>query len=770
MKFSLAWLCDHLAIDWHLFAIPELLEKLGKTTAEIEGFHTHSCAWDSFFIGEVRSATPQSVELFIAERNQLCTLPARPDAQIGHLFLVHRSNTAHQWALLADLGAEREGFVPALQVPATQLADGSWRAEQESEDVIIEIDNKSLTNRPDLWGHRGMAREIAALYNRKLVPEEQLCAPFPVHHFDTASPEINIESGSACTRFAGLTLSVERACPSVLWMSHRLARVDARAISALVDATNYTMYDFGHPMHAYDKDKITFPIIARQAKAGEALTLLDGEKIVLTSADCVIADAHMPLGLAGVMGGESSALTPKTRTLFIEAAHFAPAAIRLTAARFKKRTDSSARFEKGLDPNYTATVIQRFCSLLDELGVPYTTNSIIDSVGKLAPATIINVLHRFITDRLGAAIPPSHLAEILERLGFGIQMQETSRGLSYQLTVPSWRSFRDVRIPEDIVEEVGRFYGYDNIPPALPTRTMKPFSTQNIERRRYIRRHLAYACGMHEVATYPLFQEQWITTLNMPTKDCVTLLNPLSSQASQLVTTLIPNILECARDNAHQNDALRFFELGSIWHKTENNVDEKRVCSGIFAVRNAHIDFYQTKEYLQELFEMLDLVVTWHKEPALTPPWAEANECAVLRLENASIGVCARVKEEWAQKADVRDAYAFEIFEAPLLQKSATHHFEPLSKYQAVTLDVSVFAPRSFTVAKLEETIAPIDVRIRDIALVDIFEKAEWGDRRSVTLRYVIQDDEKTLSKTDIEEIQQAVHAALTTQGAEVRS
>ncbi|MBN2267471.1 MAG: phenylalanine--tRNA ligase subunit beta [Candidatus Babeliaceae bacterium] len=772
MKLSLTWIFDHLSGDRNNVDTADLVDQLRKTTAEIDGVRHISWQWDQFFIGEVHSVSTQKTTIYLPEEDIVCQLLLRPELAIGNQVLLKREKNNFRWATLEDLGASREGFLPSLYSPATQIADGSWRKELNNHDVILEIDNKSLTNRPDLWGHRGFAREIAAIYRRKLVPEEQLCVSFPVRHFEWESPEIIIEKNSACSRFAGLNLTIERFCSSVLWMAHRLACIDARPINALVDATNYTMYDLGHPMHAYDKNRLAEgPITARQARDGETLTLLDDEKITLTSADCVITDTYHPVALAGIMGGASSAISEATKNVFIEAAHFAPATIRQTAARYKNRTESSARFEKGMDPNLTATVIQRFGAILDELNVPYTTKGIIDSVGALAPTVHLEVLHRFIIDRLGASVTPTHLVELLERLGFGVQMIETSDGLAYRITVPSWRSFRDIRIPEDIVEEVGRFYGFELIPLALPTRMMQPFSLGKMEQRRLIRRFLAYTCGMHEVATYPLFDETWIAKLKLSTEQSVSLLNPLSSQASHLVTTLIPALLKCVEINAHDFDELRFFELASNWQLTEDKkgIDEKRVCAGIFASRASSLDFYQVKEYLQKLFDALDLMVSWRKGPQ--PMWADESEYAVLFSGETYFGTVGRIKKTWEVAADVKCAYAFELLETPLITAPRRdHYFEQLGKFQAVNLDISMLAPYSVTVAELEEAIALTDIRIRDITLIDLFEKPEWGNKRSVTLRYVVRDDEKTLTKEDIENIQNEVAIAVKKHHAEVRT
>lgn len=770
MKLSLAWMFDHIKSDWRQADLDAIVQQIGQTTAEIDGVVPCSWDWEQFFLGEVSHVLPDEIECMLTDRNKKIRLPFRGDAQVGSLLLIKREDSEHVWASLHDLGAAREGLVPVVSCPA-ELRAGGWRNTLESRDLILEIDNKSLTNRPDLWGHRGFAREVAALLGAELKSEEQLCAQIPVRYHERKNTIISLQPGSRCTRFALLPVSVNEGTPPPLWLVHRLARLDARSGNVLVDATNYVMFDLGHPLHAYDAQRLSLPFSARLAREGEKLRLLDGSEVTLNGSECVIADENGPVALGGIMGGETTAVSANTRELYVEAAHFDPVAIRRAAVTLKKRTESSARFEKGLDPNYNTTVLQRYAELLNRCDVPCKIAESITSVGPLAKPLSITIAHSFLVERLGASIAPSEVIAMLTRLGFGVQSVEDNDGLAYQLAVPSWRSYRDVRIPEDVVEEVGRLYGYGNIMPVLPQRMMQPFAINPVFRLRTLKSYCAYTLEMHETATYPLFHEPWLAELGylVDEKTSVTVLNPLSTQDYRLVSTLIPNLLFAASNNRTQNDVLRFFECARIW-TLNAEAQETKVCSGVLIDQRGNIDFYRVKEQLEVLFRLLNLLVEWKKEPGKEPEWADENEAAALYLGEHQLGWCAQIAPQYLKHACAGTGYAFELRTDLLISgECRTYRYEPTSKFQAVALDVSMFTPFALTVADLEAAIVQIDARVRDVTLIDRFEKAEWPDRRSLTMRYVLQDDEKTLTREEIDAIQHEVAKRMERLGAVVR-
>ena len=292
------------------------------------------------------------------------------------------------WANQTDFGAEKDALIPAVQVPDAELK-GGWRNSFEPNDVVLEVDNKSITHRPDMWGHRGFAREIAAFLKLPFKPKDKFLANLPVTNFDkiskpTATSPIIIENQvtATCSRFTSLYFSSIQNQPCNLLVVSRLLKIGSRPISGLVDLTNYVMNDWTQPVHAYDAKKIGGDkFIIRMAKEGEKLLLLDGNEITLTSQDMVTATPQRALTLGGIKGGMDSGLDGTTTAMFFEAGNWDPGFVRRTAQRRKTRTDASARYEKTLDPNQTIEGIQRFVKLLEEFGVANTHAQEIVSIG-----------------------------------------------------------------------------------------------------------------------------------------------------------------------------------------------------------------------------------------------------------------------------------------------------------------------------------------------------------------------------------------------------
>lgn len=788
MKLSLAWIFDHIASlsssspgttfagkprRWDDYKINELLPLLTGISAEIDHVHEIDITWDSFSLVKVIAVAANELTTESSEWRKKILLPPRTDARHGGYFLVKKDGTTIRWATLADVGADKEGLMPELWC-AEHDAAGAWKAECEARDYILEVDNNSITNRSDLWGHRGFAREMAVALGLDLVPEEHIIHSLPVQHYTSASngaAYVITLATPTCTRYAGLELVNVAATPSLPWMAIRLARVDTRARNVLIDFTNYVMFDLGQPMHAFDAAQLHgATIVVRQARAGEKLALLDDTTIELSERDCVIADDQRACALAGIIGGLASSVGSATNRVLLEAAHFEPMEIRKSAARHKKRTESSLRFEKGIDPNSNTAALLRYVKLLDDAQVPYTLSGPVISVGPLAPEKTIVIEHRFIVDRLGASILPDRIEEILRRLGFGVTISEGQRGGIYTLTVPSWRAAKDIAIKEDIVEEVGRCFGYNNIHPVLPTRVMAPQDHSHVYFMRAVKQHCAFALNMREVANYSLYDEHLLQRLGLNVEHAPRLKNPVSEHLVRLVTSLVPNLLKNISMNCANEAHLRFFEWAKVWKMTpEDAVDERDVCAGIIYDRDGKVEFYASKALVQSLFASLGLLVEWRRASRVDT-WMNPFQTAELVCQGVVIGYAGMVRDECMMKIERGTAFVFELSVTRIfdLGRLESHFVEP-SKYQSVDLDISMLVPYEVTVADLEQALAHVDVRVKDIAIVDVFEKDEWRGQRSVTMRCRLQDDEKTMTKEEIEQLQKAFHAAVVRLGVTVR-
>ncbi len=779
MKFLLSWLVDHIAVDIKDIAISELVKKLSATTAEIDGAVHLKTDVSSLFAARVIDATAEVLLDCPELKKKISLEPRKEKLEPGAIVLLKKEGDRFHRASLADFGSEKDGTLPPVYMSDGDLK-GGWRDSIQAEDYVLYIDNKALTNRPDLWGHRGLAREVAALLGKDMVSEDRFLASKMIKHYEHVAPsspqhpysfEItqNQLCGQPCRRLAGLYIPQVESRASLLPIAVRLARVDARPIDALVDMTNYVMFDISQPMHVFDARALgTKKIVGRCAQEGEKIILLDGDEVTLTSSDYVITDGTKPLAVAGIMGGKDSAVGVKTTEILIEAGNFEPAAIRKTATRIKKRTESSTRFEKSLDPNQNTLALLRYLKLMDDAQIPYTATDSIVSLGALAHEHSIELSHEDIESRIGERISAEKIEEILKRLGFGV---ESRRGLpiTYLVTVPTFRGTKDVTIAEDIIEEIARFIGYGAIQPIAPSRAMVAFETSFIERKRSLKNLLAYGLSMREVDTYAFFNEEFLKTIGFDPQDALVIANPLSEQWKRLVTTLIPNLLQCVSQNAH-TETQRFFECGRVWFMEDNNPIETQECAGIWYEQKVPLDFYESKSQLMRLFAMVRLPVRWEKQTLREVPWYDKHRSAELWYKDRIIGRAGMMAHSFLRSLMQGEAFIFELDLNVLIHEPlAIEQFKPLKKFPATDLDISMLVPINCSVSSIEQKIRAADARIISVTLIDMFEKSEWQDKKSLTFRFVGYDPEGTLTKEAIDDMWSKVVQGVKTLGAEVR-
>jgi len=443
---------------------------------------------------------------------------------------------------------------PGDTTPGTKLTEVLPAAH----DYVLEIDNTSITHRPDLWGHRGIAREIAAMTGRALLP------------FDLSIPEsdedplsVSVEAPDLCPRYTALAFGDLTIASSPAWMKLALSVTGVRPISNVVDITNFVMLDVGNPTHAFDARQIRGArIVVRRAKAGEVLTTLDGTDRALAGDDVVIADGEGGVALGGIMGGLNSEIQPDTSAVVLEAACFNARQIRRTSSRLGLRTEASARFEKGLDRLSALQATALFARLLKEFCPASKVASRFYDVAADAPApTVIPIAQSFIRQKLGVDVTDASIRKTLE----GLEFKVAREGDLLRVTVPTFRATRDITIPEDVVEEIGRIYGYDNV---TPTPLLAPVApTPRIESRRLeraCRKHLA-AMGYFEIMSYSFDSASFCNSIGYSLEGALELRNPISSDMPALRRSLLPNLLQAVQRNALSRDDFRLAELGRIF-------------------------------------------------------------------------------------------------------------------------------------------------------------------------------------------------------------
>ncbi|MCX5925207.1 MAG: phenylalanine--tRNA ligase subunit beta [Candidatus Dependentiae bacterium] len=778
MKISIAWLFDHINADKNTINVSHLVERFNQVTAEIEGCEKvelpiNAISLAQIITSESESTLAESITLktVIAKSTEWgieCSLPYRTDSCIGNWFLIYKNNDdTYRWVTIADIGGAKDGLMPALYVDKNLYA-GEWKQHIEKTDYILNVDNKSLTHRPDMWGHRGFAREIAAIFNLPLKPLDECIAKIThkqePSHGVTGDIRVTIAADTPCDRFSALYIpSIERK-PSLLWMALRLARVDSKPIDAIVDFTNYVMLDTSQPMHAFDAD--TLPnktITARKANNKEHLTLLDGTSIELSSNDMVISSDTDPIALAGIMGGASTAINNHTKSLLLESAHFDATTIRLTAARHKKRTEASTRFEKNSDPFQNVIAIERFLKLCDDAQIDYTLSGPLLSLGtQNTKSTTITIEHSFIEQRLGVSIDSSFIRDILHKLSCIVTHTHDTTNTVYTIAIPTFRATKDICIQEDIVEEIGRFYGYGNIPLALPLLQLNPKDMRPLMRMRAIKRLLSEACNMRELYTYAFYDESFLRRLSWEPENSLSVQNPVSENWQRLVTSLIPNMIKAVESDSAHHDQLRFFELARVWNPIDSDTHEKEMLTGIIFDKKNEINFYEAKQVVEKICDLVPIDTTWVAVETPEQPWLTPYKTARIMHDGQCLGVAGMVPELFLHKLTEGHAFVFEL-DAALLRtyKKPIIRYKASSKYPTIDRDISMLVPLAITVEQVTHLIYASDKRIQEVTLIDFFEKKEWLDKRSLTLRFTLCDEEKTMKKEEVDAVVSSITAEL---------
>ncbi|MGH9663804.1 MAG: phenylalanine--tRNA ligase subunit beta [Bryobacteraceae bacterium] len=459
-------------------------------------------------------------------------------------------------------------------------------------DWVVEIDNKSLTHRPDLWGHYGMAREVAAISGRPLLdPVAEARLPR-----GAAAVNVAIEDFTLCPRYSALVFENVTVRPSPLWLRYRLEAVGLNPIDNIVDVTNFIMAELAQPMHAFDADKLQgSTIYARPARAGERIAALNGESYGLTPENLVIADAGGPIALAGVIGGLDSAIGNSTTRIVLESACFHAVSIRKTSSRLKLRTDASVRFEKSQDPLNTVRALARAIVLLEEVSPGIRLRGgVADAYQPSPPQPPIELSLDWLGRKLGHSVASSEVRRILESLAFGVT--EIAPRM-FSVSVPSWRATRDISIREDLAEEVGRMVGYGAIHPAPPliAATVPPENPERVYDHAV--RDMAAAQGFTEVYNYSFVSEETARRLCFDPGAHLAVANPISSEQGLLRLNLLPGIWKNILDNERRFDSFRLFEIGREIHgRPEDLPDEvPHLMAAMFAKDSGEAALFELK-------------------------------------------------------------------------------------------------------------------------------------------------------------------------------
>ena len=679
---------------------------------------------------------------------------------------------------LADLFPTKEEAhildLSDFDAPAgTPLADAL-----DLNDIILEIDNKSMTNRPDLWGHYGIAREIAALYD---LPMTQ----FP--HFDrnvenTSGFHVTVEDAERCPRMTGT--QIENVCvkPAPYWMQVRIWKTGMRPINALVDITNYVMLATGQPSHAYDSDHIAGHIIVRRAKAGETLTLLNGKELPLSTDDLTIADDAGIVGLAGVMGGAKDSILPTTSKVILEIANFQAAGIRRTALRYDNRTEASARYEKAIDPERCDQALDLSMQLFSDLYPEMKVTGLVDEYPRHLKQAEIDVPLSWLERRLGKRLSPDEIKHKMELLGYSI----TFNGDNMHVVVPTWRSTGDVSIQADIMEEVARMYGYENFEAEPITTTFDGAINQldkDLERR--IKEYLAIRCGMQEIFTYPWMEESYVNAVLQSTEGILSLSTPPSPAERFVRSSLLPNLCKAVVKNERYFNEFSIFETAQVFRDEnytspydprEKLPSQRKNVAGAFATTDKDITalFRKAKGVVEMMARYVHMEALTFKQ-AEKPVWADNVVWLNIYRGDEKVGDLALLAKKVSMACGIKNmnVMLFQLDQDSLVPlKSRTNTFTHLAEYPMTDYDISLLVDGSVQWKDVAQTIRGIKSELlHGAAFVDEYRgKQVPAGKKSLTLRLAIGSKDKTLTSAEIEEVASGVLNKIAKRfGAELR-
>ena len=658
------------------------------------------------------------------------------------------------------------------------IEDGIWILEEDckpGDDINAVIGNNDTVvdfeitnNRPDCYSVIGLAREAAAAFNLPMRHHEPTVKGGAAGEL-TELLDVEVPAEDLCSRYTARMVRNVKVAPSPKWLRQRLRANGVRPINNIVDITNYVMLEYGQPMHAFDYRYVgSGKIVVRRSEAGETLTTLDGTERRLTAGMLVIADGEKPIGLAGIMGGENSEIVADTADVVFESANFNGTSIRQTALALGMRTEASGKFEKNIDPLLTVPAVNRACELVELLGAGEVMDGMIDVLNYIPEPRTLELEPERINALLGTDISEADMVEYLRRLEIPVEGRT--------IRVPSWRP--DLVQTADIAEEVGRLYGYNEI----PTTVFKGIALEGGYTGTMVQENrvgsLCRSLGYSEILTYSFVSPSSFDLIRLPAdsplRKPLRIQNALGEDASVMRTVALPSMLAIlARNNAYHNAACKLYELAKVYLPVEGQrlPDEpKHLVLGTYGEGE---DFFTLKGEIEAILKGMNTgagqYAAVHDDPAYHP-----GRCAALTVDGVKIGTLGQVHPLVAQNYGIdTEIYAAELdFTALTALVRPEKTYQPLPKYPAVSRDIAVVCDEAVTVGALTDCIRKAGGKLlREVRLFDIYRgKGIDCGKKSVAFSLSLRADDRTLTDTDSEGVIGAVLAALEAElGAKLR-
>lgn len=616
------------------------------------------------------------------------------------------------------------------------------------------IEFEITSNRADCFSVYGIAREAAATFNKNLKEIETTFKETK----DDIKDYINVEIRSnLCRRYAAKMIKNVKIKPSPEWMQERLKQCDIRPINNIVDITNYVMLELGQPMHAFDYRYIKGKkIIVRTAQDNEKFVTLDGVERNLDSSMLVIADGERPVAIAGVMGGENSEIKEDTTTVIFEFANFDGTNVRLTSKKIGLRTDASSRFEKDIDPNLIDIAIKRACHLVELLGAGEVVNGTIDIYENAVKPHVVEVDPKWINNFLGIEICKEDMKRILESLKMRVTGDEI-----FKIEVPTFR--QDVKIKEDVAEEIIRIYGYDKIPnKKIKGETVEAVLTLEQTLTRKVK-NLMVGCGLYEAMTYSFVSPKVFNYINLPEdhelRNAVKILNPLGEDFSIMKTTGIPSMLEAlSRNYKRDNKEVKLFEISRVYIPTQNILPDEhdKLIIGMYG----NVDFFDLKGIIENLLDMLGIdkaEFEREKENNIFHPGRTAR--LVVRKKNA--GILGEIHIDVAENYGIEERVYVAEVDLKILYDAAKSekYYKPLPKFPSITRDIAMLVDEETTVGEIEKVIKKEGKElIESVKLFDVYKGKQIPEGlKSVAYSIIFRAEDRTLKDEEVNKVYDSI-------------
>ena len=797
MLVSYNWLKQYTNVEDNANA---LAEKITRGGIEVEGVEYLAEEISNVVVGYVVSKEkhPDAEKLNVCQVNvgeeeNLQIVCGAPNVDAGQYVIVATVGAKLPGIKIKKAklrGVESQGMICSLaelglskSVVPKNYQEGIYvfETEQELGSDVVEVlglndyilDLSITPNRADALSMRGLTYELGALYNNKVdfkdVEKEE--------DYEATSLQVAIESDS-CRNYVGQVVKNVEVKSSPLWLQTRLMNSGIRPINNIVDITNYVLLEFGQPMHAFDKDLVGDKIVVRDAKEGEVLETLDGEERKLQTTDLVITDGTRAIALGGVMGGKNTEVSEETKNIILESAYFNPTSVRRTSAANGLRSDSSARFEKGIDPNMQKAALARAVELILELCPNAVVESSVGVVNKVDDK-VVEITTSYINNYLGIILSTEEIVAILEGLSFKVEVS----GEDLVVKVPTRRP--DISIKQDLVEEVIRIYGYDNLASTLPkfSKTTKGGLTYSQRMVRDLRAVYA-SLGFNDTINYSLVSEEEATQYTLEDHHKVRLLMPMTETHSTLRQSLIPGLLNTVQYNvARKQKDLKLLEIGRVFFGSgDDNIQPKETVylsaaltgeerSTKWLKESSTLDFFAAKGYLEVVFERLGLEekVTYKKS---TLEGMHPGRFAEVYLGEKRIGFIGEVHPQVADKLGLNTTYVFEInLDEVISEGKVKPKYEEVTKYPEITRDIAMLVDVKDEYQNIYNVVESVNSKlITKVELFDLYVGAELlVGKKSLALTITYSDKQKTLTDEEVTAVHDKVLAVLTAYGAIIR-